>query len=103
MPLQSHSSKNGANTDTERKLTQSGPSSIAFIACSRCSGIGGSQALSGSAAKAAARVATDTMTAIQNPPRCPKCLLSSAYPDSNMFALRLCTDAYIIGGTNIRG
>ena len=89
---------------------QSGPS----VSCSRIfsmdSGISGSMALNGSTMKAVAIVAIETISPIFHPPRRPKLFLSrgmiesaSSCPHGMNSFLRLCIDAYSIGGMNITG
>ena len=102
-PLQSHSSKRGANTDTEINVIHTGASIICSIALSNHSGVGGMIPLRLSPTNPVARVATDTIRAILNPPSCPKLLLSRAYPVSKNSFLLLVAEAYSIAGMNITG
>ena len=71
-PRQSHSSKRGANTDTEINVIHTGASMIWDIASSNHSGVSGMMTLRLSTMKAVAIVAIETITAILKPPSCPK-------------------------------
>ena len=103
IPRHSHSSKNGAKTDTASIVTQNGPSIIEDIIASSFSGIGGMTIFRKSIAKAAASVATDTAMAIDRPEKFPKLLLSIRYPPSKYSFFLLWYAAYSIGGRNISG
>ena len=103
IPLQSHSSKNGANIDTEISVIQSGASNNFFMTSSMAGGIGGMKWFTASVMKAAAIVAMDTINAIAKPPSCPKLLLSTGTLGVKFSFKRLLTDANSIAGINING
>ena len=93
IPLQSHSSKNGANTETEISVITIGPLSIISIAAFIASDISGSSMLTGSMTNAPATAMALTIRAMLSPLLPPKFWLSSAYPFSKPSFLRLFAEA----------
>ena len=89
IPRQSHSSKNGAKIETQRKFIHMRPSTILFNAVSSHSGIGGIRELMPSIVKARDNVPATTSAQHPMNPALPKCSLSRAMPSSNIELRRL--------------